>query len=344
MTHVPAPPLGKVFNDTIARYQKTFPEKLANLFITLEGQKIYVAPEIADLLRQNVMPVERFIQARQRAMFEQGWAAAAGPHNLGTTRLQHLSLKDSDNDRYVSGKFPQEMNKVAVFDHEMGHFLVWEAWLLNTNAHVSECAADAFAALRHIQRYGDRTDFFEHATATVAHAGVAGSKIHFASAVFQKIAALQKSGKVDIANLPLEDTVKLAGKLAAGYAFPQEVLDKIRAAYDASPAVGNSAAHSAAETKALIKVMLAHKGDDDIYRAGNLAISRADIKQSLADACATDAELKDLCAQMARHEKDSRFSIDAAAAMDKQRAAGARDKKRAIAKGNKRPAASQPRD
>ncbi len=340
MTHVPAPPgaggqpLGEIFNDTITRYRKSFPQKLANLFVTLDGYKIYVSPDIAGLLRQNVMQVERHIRQRQRTMSEQGWAAAAGPTDIGATRLQHLSLKDSDDDRYVSDKFPQEMNKVAVFDHEMGHVLVWEAWLFNTNAHVSECAADAFAALRHIQRYGDRTDFLEHAAATVAHSGVAGSKIHFASAVFQKIAALQKSGKVDIANLPLEDTVKLAGRIAVDYSFPLDVLDRIRDAYDASPAVGNNDCGSAAESKAIIKVMLKHKDDEDIYRAGKLALGRADVRQSIADACASDAELKDLCAEMAKHDKAVRFSPSFVAAMDKRRAQDKRAHK---------PAAKKPR-
>ncbi|MBU6475857.1 MAG: hypothetical protein KGQ70_07805 [Alphaproteobacteria bacterium] len=310
--------LAAAFNRAAADYRASFPERLGNLFVTLSSERIYVAPEIAALLAENAAPVSRMIAQRDKLMREMGWAAAAGLQDVGGARLRHLSLSEEENPRYVPAPDAHGMNKIAEFDHEMGHFVVREGDAKNPSRHAAECAADAFAALRHIQRFGGETGFFAHAPFAVAKSVIFGDKIHYVSAVFQKIAALQKEGILDIRALSLPETALLAGKLAREYALSAETLGRIHAAYAAAPAVRNSAFLSKDEAQAVMRVMLEHRHDDDVYRAGKLYISQAAVQKALDG---EDPEVKEMRAEMARHEKETGFTPDAAAAMDKKPAA-----------------------
>lgn len=324
--------LADTFRGSAQLYQKTFPEKLANLFVTMGDAQIYVAPEVADLLTENLADVREMVAQKAAFMRTQNWGAMATEFTAvqddGTkTRVNHLMMPEKPVTGFVSGAFPAAMNNIGVFDHEMGHFIVEGGYAADVQR--AECAADAYAALRHIQRFGLDTDLLSHAPAMAAEAALFEPfPLHYTTAVFQKITRIQKEGKIDIEKLSLPDTAALAGKIAVDYALSDVTLGKIHAAYARVRAAEREERPDWAWTiRAVAAAMLAHRHDDDIYRAGKLYLERPEIKRIIETKLGTDGKFQRALAAMAKHEKDSGFIIDASVAIDKKRAAAKKSPK-----------------
>ena len=189
--------------------------------------------------------------------------------------------------------------------------------------------ADAFAALRHIQRFGDETDIIPHMK--WVHAGCVALEnppIHDTTAVIEKIARIVDEGEIEIASLSLQQTAELAARIAEDYALNEATVEKIGEIYGETKKLYQKKAtpEEFAETlEAVARAMRAHKDNDDIYRAGRRLLDDADIQEKIAKIIADDpastafAQFNVLQKELAQHEKDSGFILDASVAMDKKR-------------------------
>jgi hypothetical protein len=106
-------------------------------------------------------------------------------------------------------------NKSFFFDHELGHILTKRSEQ-NSAFPLSECSADAFAAIRHIQRFGNDTGVLEHVAWYRAFKLVdRGQSLHFTTPVIDKI--ILDSKTQDFSKLSPLETVEAAKKYADDY-------------------------------------------------------------------------------------------------------------------------------
>jgi hypothetical protein len=313
--------LEEIFNESGRRHHKTFRKKLANLFISFRDKQVYVADDVAEVIARNTGEVKKMIADCIEHLNMMGAVGNVSKSDIAGTPIRHMSLMGRPEPLFVSGDHADEMNLIGLFDHEMAHLIIEEAEG-PPYGHKTECTADAYAVLRHLQRFGDTTDIFEFAPAMGAAAAIFYSPQHYTGAVIQKIESLVKEGNIDIQSLSLEETARLAAKIGTEYALSELELAEIWDAYDAAGKLYKEEKTDwAATIKAIVGVMLEYKDDDHVYRAGKLFISRPDAKDIIADKLSSDPEFQDMAARMEQHEKDSGFILNAADAMDAARAA-----------------------
>jgi hypothetical protein len=118
------------------------------------------------------------------------------------------------------------VGKSFVFDHEVGHILSKRFGKKTVN----ECTADAFAALRHIQKFGKDTSFLRHISWFRAHGLLAyNHKIHFTSPVIDRI--IFDSQHQDFSKLSPQQTLERAVKYADQYTPNEKNILKARQAH-----------------------------------------------------------------------------------------------------------------
>jgi hypothetical protein len=296
--------LTEIFNDA-AYYRSAFPEQLANLVISSAADIVYASPEIAAHLAENVAEVKEMIAKRTQIMREQDYAAGAGYPQVKGTTLDYLSFRqDAPYRPGVSTEYPAKINIIYTFDHEICHLVAGD----------SEWAAEAFAALRHRQRF-DKTDIFKHAHSEDAFEIIFRDPRYYLSAVIHRIESIEKEGRINIKSLSLQETAKLAKDIARDYALDDATLKKIHDAYQPLRTLIKGGASEAQAISMIPLIMLENKDDHDIYRAGKLYLSAPDVKAFIT---ATKSGRENL-ALLEKHEKESGFILNAADAKDAAR-------------------------
>lgn len=310
--------LTDIFRASAAQYHDAFPKTLDNFFVVVDGDVIYATPQFS---QEAPLTKDSIVRELMDLMEAEGDSGRAIRAYIGDAPFIALGLHEGVSSGRVSTAPSPEINKILDFDHEMGHALVpggWDAPSLSTR----EGAAAAFAALRHVQRFGPTTDIFEAAPAWDAINLVLQPSEH-AAMVFtvQKVASLVKQG-LDVASLSLRETAELAGDIAAEYVPEQAMMDKVSVAY-ARPRAHyekTGRADIVNVIKSVAQVALENKDDDDIYRFGRLFLSRQDVRGHIATATGDDAkEFARIERAMKRHEEESGFTLNAAEAMDAEK-------------------------
>jgi len=159
--------------------------------------------EVEVLLRSNAGVFESNKQAyegssRSDFYLHQGYGTIC----LNLTRNSQRNLLG-----YEAGT---DVSDVFVFDHEIGHLLCKNG-LAKTN--LRECVADAYATIRHIQRFGQDSAAIRRLVDKRAVELVFGDGVeHFTAPVVEKI--LADSAKMDFSKLTPTETVALAERYA----------------------------------------------------------------------------------------------------------------------------------
>lgn len=318
----------QAFNASAENYYRTFPERLKTLLVISTAEPIYVSPHITAHLTRNAAAVRKLIEKNTRYMHENKAMGLAGGEVIDSVTLDYITVDMQQSRRTcVSKKHPQSMNLTYVFDHEMGHLLTDGPGIpARGSHHVRECAADAFAALRHLQRFGSTTDIFQNFPYDRAGSIAARtSSIHYTSAAVQKVANLQKGSTINIGSLSLQQTAAIARQIAVEYALDGQTLEKIFEAYAIARAIHNSAPQEdnskdwARIIRAVVKTMQENKDDHDIYRAGRLYLICPEIKERINAVIEEDPSFSAIFNFMPEHERENGFILNAADALDAQR-------------------------
>lgn len=187
--------------------RETFPEKIWNLALIVPGALALYLP--AELRERG----SGLIEERMRSNFKSDSLAMLDGMLIDQKWIWIMGLQSSANRRTLCRGWTQEMQLLYAFDHEMGHLVVRNGNLATIDfafRHLSECAADAFASLRHLQRYGSATGLPSLSRAFTIVDGV--SPIHYTDKVInrvQEIAAVR-----DVSKLDLRQTAELAADIA----------------------------------------------------------------------------------------------------------------------------------
>jgi hypothetical protein len=299
----PLSPLAVVFNRTAAEANKAFPSKLHNLVLLMTTMEIplYIAPAVAARLSKDIAKVKAAVK-RENSYFDSdrnanvlGFADDSCPFAGALVKLVSLNGKMSE---ILSKTYTKEMRSILTLDHELGHLVVKGG---TTRGHMGECAADAFAVLRLVQRFGMETDYFAHSSrASLIVLGL--SPIHYTDKVSQKIHQLAQTG--DITGLSLTETAALAGDIAREGCLSAATLNKITDAY--RPVAASSQKrygspfniieklleedHEALNfyCRQTLSVLNKHPHDADIFEAGKSFLNHPSRKRFMTDMAKTE--------------------------------------------------------
>lgn len=303
--------LRQIFHDTAETAKKAFPEKLHNLVVlsTAAETPVYVSPEMAESLQKDIGIVKRALVHTEKTMQDNNLAGVAFPaYPLGAKTAKVIALREGWLPPTTPG-YDEEMRMIYLLDHELGHHIVENGY--SSHKHLGESAADAFAALCHIQRYGMETEMFDYAGRPYAIA-LGLSPAHYTQAVHDRIKTLAQ--ETDIASLSLRETARLAAAVAVECHTPPPVLDKVTAAFGKAAKIyqlrlgtpqdileklrtenGEAMALFVRET---LEVARANSGDRDVMKAARKFLSSPDMKRFIDGMDTENADRKEALAFM----------------------------------------------
>jgi len=291
--------LSAVFNESAASLYKAFPERLDKLVVLVMPleQPVYISPDIAEHLSGNVAAVKEAVAEITDYLRRHNMHGVADLHYaLAKKTVKIIGLTKSSSNA-CSARYTEEMDAVTTFDHEIGHLVVKNGF--SDNYHLAECAADAYAALRHVQRYGMDTDFLEYydRSYNVIQELI---PIHYTNAVLQK--ALRLAEERDISRLSLRETAELAATIAKECRLYKKTLEKLSGAFRSARDVFEKSGWNERVLRECVKVMRENKDDPDVYRAGKSVLSDPVLKKIINK---MNPFWQDAFEWMARHEKES---------------------------------------
>ncbi len=186
---------------------QSFPERLQRLvvFVTDSDAPVFISSAIADDLSEKTRALRARIH-QESAYIKKRNAAGMAYHPTvlgGVAGIKMIGLL-REMPGVFTPRYTLEMRTLYVLDHEIGHQVMERGMI---GGHEGECRADAFAALRHIQRFGLDSDFFKYANkASTLVLGT--SPIHYTDDI---LAAVRRHAcKHDISALSLDETAALA--------------------------------------------------------------------------------------------------------------------------------------
>ena len=130
-----------------------------------------------------------------------------------------LNLKDNKSSRLVTYNHKStSVEQAFVLDHELGHALCNKGM---KGDHLSECVADAYASIRHVQRFGRDPTFLKTLTDSRAlHMVFKRSMTHFTSPVVKRI--IEDNAVFDFSKLSPAQTMQAATRYATRYAVTEK--------------------------------------------------------------------------------------------------------------------------
>jgi len=209
--------LAREFNETSAAVDAAFPDKLGNLVVFLtpsRGSPVYVSPQIAEELGRNVAAVKKAVQQIEEDMMVYRWSGVSKPrYSLAGIDVRLIALQKDQRSFYGPGN-TKEMWSLFVLDHELGHRILRNGSYANASSrHHAECAADAYAMLRHIQRFGKDTNFVKNYAGRRSNLLVLyGDTKHYSKFTVDRVIELAR--ETDVTGLSLQETAELAAKIA----------------------------------------------------------------------------------------------------------------------------------
>lgn len=225
------PSLVKIFNEAAREAHDAFPDRLKNLVVMSTGmdQEIFATPDMAAHMKADVDALKTALKRVEKDFTKlNGAAGYATPFfSIGGKSVKMIALKGDPPGLYTQN-FTKEMRGLYILDHEIGHHVVKGGW----GIHLRECEADAYAALRHIQRFGNNDTFFEYTNK--AYVVVLGSSsAHYSEDVLQNVR--QVATEMDLTKLTPQETTELAAQIAGAHRMDGTRLAKLEMAF--APAV-----------------------------------------------------------------------------------------------------------
>ncbi|MBU6474685.1 MAG: hypothetical protein KGQ70_01855 [Alphaproteobacteria bacterium] len=260
--------LSDVFNqfarDTIAH----FPEAKGRLLIHDTNESTtYGRERLARQSRRSQASVDAFLKKRTQDKNRQTYAETDN-----RLRLLFIMYDEPVNENEI-GALPKKAEKDILFvlDHELAHLVVKDPPLAGENeqykSSIREAVADAYALIRHYQRYGTKS---AHKSAIVdpwARAGALtlnGDTVHFSTLMLEEI--LKRRDVIDFASLDPQQTAELARRFAVAYTPPASVVNSIFKKLKPVQMIYDDEPDANKWLKALARIALDPKNDPYTFR------------------------------------------------------------------------------
>lgn len=223
--------LREEFRRTIAAEADAFPDKLSRLVVALpsSGTPVYVSPEVAAALTEKTDRVKKEIRKMIGDLRQKGFAGVNYPRTVFAGEVVGLIAFDTPRGFFSKG-YSREMWRLFVLDHELGHRVVRNGSYRDVSVNHAESAADAHAMLRHIQRYGNDTNFSKNYGRRRASSVVLlGDTGHYTEPAVRR--AVELSRHIELKGLSLETIADLAAEIADETAGEPAKLNDLREAF-----------------------------------------------------------------------------------------------------------------
>jgi hypothetical protein len=190
-------------------------------------------------------------------------------------RLAAIFINDRiDESEFNNVSEASEKRLLYVLDHELAHQTILDGnyGMHGTNGNdyatlVGECVADAYAMIRHYQRFGtagETSDKYVDPAARALHMIMRGDMGHFTSFVLDEIQ--KQKDKVDFSKLDDEQTAELARRFALKYMPSAPVVEGLFKAFGPL----RKARNDQEAVKMLAAITLSPKSDYFTFKLGNI--------------------------------------------------------------------------
>jgi hypothetical protein len=290
--------LTEEFRQTAAAAHKAFPRQLSKLIVLLtpnSDKPVYASPEVAHHLPRDKAAIRKAVRAFARNMQELHIVGAGADRNYnfaGTTTDIIGMMTNGPSLRHFSRKYTREMDALFILDHELAHHIVKNAFpdTMHVSPLAAESAADAFAMLRHIQRFGKDTNSAGNLSALRASWFLLYGKggYYTSDALDGAMAAAEKMGD-KFSTLPLEDTARLAASVVRNTLPSSETMARVARAYAPIAKLYAATNNDAEVYLKVINIMRRHRSDAAIFNAGKRYLSDPAIMKFMTATAKTDA-------------------------------------------------------
>jgi hypothetical protein len=263
-------PLREIFNREAHRALEDFPQ--------LQGRFIFIdAPDniaITDLDRaalglQSDRALDRLLSEMKHAAEKAGSSMAT---KLGNNDLDLMVYTPLPFKLFTGKDQPGEMEIMATFDHELGHLVVKGAYF-SEDSTLRESAADAFAVLRHIQRYGDKSEAIDRGGWRRAFDFImSGDAGHFTTLVVDEVEALKD--RLDIRAMTPQQTAELAGRIALQFTPHMDVTNEAAHSFEPVRRVMRRTGSLEAGLEKLAETVLSPDVEYHTFKIGARALQR----------------------------------------------------------------------
>lgn len=328
--------LKNIFSQAVAEYSENS-ELLENLLVITPQDVVFCKSGAKTNLENNAKKqgvetdtlIKQIIKEQQDLIKNSNATVAFLKGNCLSKEdpVKLINLSMSSINSFKKFYSPKDTLFEEFFDlnHEVGHALLEHD--KKSNPETAEVMADAFAALMHIRKFGEKNiDFinkkaFNHSYWVVEGIKDSNANYYTSAGIF---AAEQLASKLSLETLPIEDVAWYSKKIGLHYSVSLKNLEKIRKAYIGA---SNNLFSSKQEVDLIVaKTMLQHKEDEEIYRAGKLFLMRGgphlyisspltSLKKRITNK-KTLRTFEQLSEKMDKHEKETGFILNPAEKQD----------------------------
>ena len=290
--------LMQTLHDDAEKACEVFPQldKLLVLHIPTWGEPLYASPQIAAQLPPDTVQHRNMV-----AQIASHASSTAGFISQGQTGTPATLIALVASNKQFRGIFPEgyteEMAGTAVQDYVLGQLIIKNGPQgAKISPQEAESFAEAFAMLRHIQRFGKDTAYaMLRREVTSAAIVLRSDTAHYTTDAFERAIEVADGLGDNFSRLLLRDVASLAGRITAETRLDSATLQKIQQAYHEVaeylrgrdpgelPMHFDVAGTHTTVLRKIVKVMAAYRTDADIFKAGQRFLSYPETQQFLAE-------------------------------------------------------------
>lgn len=237
--------LSDIFNSFAGEAARLFPAIKGRLLVSDTNEKKTYGRQELNLQKAGYLP--KLVDAYLKKNTNPKTAETSADYD-NSLNLYHIVYNEPvapAERKAVPAKTEKEI--LFTLDHELGHIVIKYPAVAGENEQykvaLGESIADAFAAIRHYQRYGMDSDYqasIMDPWARAAALALQEDAVHFTTVMHQEIIRLK--GQIDYAALTPQQTIELARRFATEYTPPSSVVNRlmtklkpVRQAYNEDP-------------------------------------------------------------------------------------------------------------
>lgn len=250
-----------------------FPDILENLMIISAPVKpavIFATTSAAERIKNNMPAMRQFVKD-QRYSIHNAAAVAFANHKLGGKITPAIAIND-ERERSLE-------KTLYILLHEIGH-IVTRNGHTDDRPHLNECAADAFATLVHLQKFGRDATTALYMKEQVAITCILSSWDHYTSGAIQQALDFADKMGQDFSKLSLRALAEHAAQIAES-ASKSPVIDIYVAYEPAQRAWYMEGGYKKPFVEKIMDVMNKHQGNPDIVLAGKRALAAPEVAKIL---------------------------------------------------------------
>ncbi|TAL27574.1 MAG: hypothetical protein EPN97_17055 [Alphaproteobacteria bacterium] len=259
-------PLREIFNAAVREAQTSFPA-LDGCFavINLPDNRRHGSLDPGKTELNSESALQKALQKAVETSKKQKSSIATRTEGLSVIVYNPTASSDA---LFTTANMPKPMNVLAIFDHELGHLLIPDAMKNSTLSETlfSEAAADVYAVIRNIQRFGQHAQgasviSWKRAIGFVEH----GVQSHFTFFALDELEQLQD--RIDFKALTPQQSLQLARRVALQHAPHENLVRNLSEAFQPYRDVLKSHGRETA-LKVLMQITLAEESGYYAFRLG----------------------------------------------------------------------------